>query len=67
LLSNTDDEDPMSLVFKLLGKSEIIGTAQVNRPILIQKGSHIFQLMVAAAKVGPMNDTTYEAELMYEK
>lgn len=44
-----------------------MGAAQANRPMLIQKGSHMFQLMVADANVGPMKETTYEAELMYEK
>lgn len=45
----------------------IVGIAQDRRPILMQKGSQILQVMVAEAKVGPMNDTTYDVELMYEK
>jgi hypothetical protein len=45
----------------------IVGIAHVKRAMLIQKGSQMFQLMVAEAKVGPINDTTYDVELIYEK
>lgn len=62
-----DAEELISVDFAVFGSSTIVGTAQVSKPILIQNGSQIFQLIVAEAIVGPMNDTTYDVELMYEK
>ena len=47
-----------------LGSRLIVGIAQSRRAMLSQKGSQIFLLMVNAARVGPMNDTMYEVELM---
>jgi hypothetical protein len=45
----------------------MVGTAHVNRAILIQNGSQRFLLIVKEARVGPMKETTYDVELMYEK
>lgn len=48
----------MSVGFEVVGSNMIVGIAHVKRPILIQNGSQMFQLIVVEAKVGPKNDTT---------
>jgi hypothetical protein len=49
------------------GSTPIIGIANVKSAILIQNGNQTFLLIVKDARVGPIKDTTYEVELMYEK
>jgi hypothetical protein len=40
------------------GSITTVGIAHAKRPMLIQKGSQMLQLIVIDARVGPVNDTT---------
>lgn len=50
-----------------VGKKPMLGIARTRSATLIQNGSQRFLVIVNAASVGPMKETMYDAELMYEK
>jgi hypothetical protein len=49
------------------GSIPTVGTAHVNSAMFVQNGSQRFLLIVKEASDGPMKETTYEVELIYEK